>query len=140
MTPRQTTTVRHAVAPTTRKVWRHMTLETITTATAGIAPTIVTDSEKLYPEVLKLVRATPGGVPGLLKRFQDRGLAHVASSLTTRDSTRLISPQQIVQGLGTLQIKALAIASRLDVKVVRKELVTILPQVLHQLAPARKTA
>ena len=116
-----------------------MTLENITAATAGFNHTIISDSEKLLPEVLKLVRTMPGGVPGLLKQFQDRGLGHVASALTSRDGTRLISPQQIVQGLGTLHIEALATASRLDVKVVRKELVLVLPQVLEQLAPARNT-
>jgi uncharacterized protein YidB (DUF937 family) len=114
-----------------------MTLENMTTTTAGIAPIIVSDSEKLFPEVLQLVRATGGGVSGLLKQFQDRGLGHVASALISRDGTRVITPQQIVQGLGTQQIEALATASRLDVKVVRKELVMVLPQVLEQLALAR---
>ena len=112
-------------------------MENITAATAGFKPTVVSDNEKLLPEVLKLVRTMPGGVPGLLKQFQDRGLGHVASALTSRDGTRLISPQQIVQGLGTQHIEALATASRLDVKVVRKELVLVLPQVLEQLAAAR---
>lgn len=115
-----------------------MTQDDTTAATVRSAPPIISDSEKLLPEVLKLVRATRGGVPGLLKQFQDRGLAHVAAALTSRDGTRMISPQQLVQGLGTQQIEALATASRLDVKVVRKELVVVLPKVLEQLAPARK--
>jgi uncharacterized protein YidB (DUF937 family) len=114
-----------------------MTLENITAATAEFNHTIVSDNEKLLPEVLELVRTMPGGVPGLLKQFQDRGLGHVALALTSRDGTRIISPQQIVHGLGTQQIEALAIASLLDVKVVRKELVMVLPKVLAQLAPAR---
>ena len=114
-----------------------MTLENSTEASAAIVPTVVSDSEKLLPEVLKMVRATPGGVPGLLKQFQDKGLGHVASALTSRDGIRLISPQQIVQGLGTQQIEALATASRLDVKIVRKELVLVLPQALEQLAPGK---
>lgn len=116
-----------------------MTLDNSTAATVGAAPTIISDSEKLFPEVLQFVRATRGGVPGLLKQFQDRGLGHVATALSSRDSTRVISPQQIVQGLGMQQIEELATASRLDVKVVRKELVVVLPQVLEQLA-ARKAA
>jgi uncharacterized protein YidB (DUF937 family) len=51
----------------------------------------------------------------------------------------MLSPQQLVQGLGTRQVEALATATRLDIRVVRKELVLILPQVLEQLAPAGKT-
>ena len=115
-----------------------MTSENITEATAVIRPPVVSDSEKLLPEVLKLVRAMPGGVPGLLRQFQDKGLAHVAVALMSRDGTKLISPQQIVQGLGTQHIEALATASRLDARIVRKELVSLLPQVLEQLAPAKK--
>ena len=116
-----------------------MTLES-TATTAGVAPTIVSDNEKLFPEVLNLVRATPGGVPGLLKQFQDKGLGHVAAALASRDGIRMISPQQIVHGLGTRQIEALAAASRLDAKIVRKELVMVLPHVLEQLTSARKAA
>ena len=114
-----------------------MTLESITAETVVLKKPIVSDSEKLLPEVLQLVRTMPGGVAGILKQFQDRGLGHVASALTSRDGTRMVSPQQIVHGLGTQHIEALAIASRLDARVVRKELVVLLPQVLEQLAPAR---
>ena len=117
-----------------------MTFETPTEATAVLPPPIVTDGEKLLPEVVKLVQAMPGGVSGLLQQFQDKGLAHVAAALTSRDGTRMISPQQIVQGLGTRQVDALATATRLDVKVVRKELVSLLPPVREQLAAVRKVA
>ena len=116
-----------------------MTFENTTVVTAVPKP-IVSDSEKLLPEVLQLVKTMRGGVPGLLRQFQERGLGHVATALTSRDGTRMISPQQIVQGLGIAHIEALATASRLDVKVVRKELVVILPLVLEQLAPARNSA
>jgi uncharacterized protein YidB (DUF937 family) len=116
-----------------------MTLENTATISA-VVPTIVSDNEKLFPEVLNLVRATPGGVPGLLKMFQDKGLGHVAAALISRDGTRMISPQQIVQGLGMRRIEALATASRLETKIVRKELVMVLPHVLEQLAPATNAA
>jgi uncharacterized protein YidB (DUF937 family) len=115
-----------------------MTLETIKAGTVGIADTIVSENAKLFPEVLKLVQNMPGGVSGLVKQFQDRGLANVASSLTAKGGIRTISPEQIVQGLGMEKIEGLATASGLDVKVVRKELVQVLPKVLEQLAPAEK--
>ena len=115
-----------------------MTFENTTFVTPGTNhTTVVSDSEKLLPEVLKLVGTMRGGVPGLLRQFEERGLGHVATALTSRDGTRMISPQQIVQGLGTLHIEALANATRLDARVVRKELVVLLPQVLEQLSPSR---
>ena len=115
-----------------------MTLENIKVATAANADTIISDNAKLIPAVLKMVQNMPGGVTGLVKQFQDRGLANVASSLTAKSGIRTISPQQLVQGLGMEKIEALATASGLDVKVVRKELVNVLPKVLEQLAPADK--
>jgi len=81
-----------------------MTLESITAETAVLKKPVVSDSEKLLPEVLQLVRTMPGGVAGILKQFQDRGLGHVALALTSRDGTRMVSPQQIVHGLGTQHI------------------------------------
>ena len=112
--------------------------ENIKTATVGAADAIVSDSTKLFPEVLTLVQNMPGGVAGLLKQFQDKGLGNVATSLTANGEAHAISPEQIVQGLGTEKIEALATASGLDTKIVRKELVTILPKVVAQLAPAEK--
>ena len=116
-----------------------MTLETTKVATAGSAETIISDNTKLIPAVLKMVQGMPGGVEGLVKQFQDRGLANVATSLTSKSAVRTISPEQLVQGLGMQKIEELATASGLDVKVVRKELVNVLPNVLEQLAPAEKT-
>jgi uncharacterized protein YidB (DUF937 family) len=115
-----------------------MTLENIKTVTAGIADAVVSDNAKLFPEVLKLVQNWSGGVPGLVKQFQDRGLANVATSLTAKSGVQTITPEQIVQGLGMEKIEALARASGLDVKIVRKELVNVLPKVLQQLAQAEK--
>ena len=115
-----------------------MTLENIKTVTAGIADTIVSDNAKLFPEVLKLVQNWSGGVPGLVKQFQDRGLANVATSLTAKGGVQTITPEQIVQGIGMEKIEALATASGLDVKIVRKELVNVLPKVLQQLAQPEK--
>jgi uncharacterized protein YidB (DUF937 family) len=111
-----------------------MTFESITTQPVKVKPPVISPNERLLPEVLKLVRETPGGVAGLMKQFRDRGLGHVATALASRDGTRMILPQQIVHGLGTQQIEALATATKLDTRVVRTELVLLLPQVLEQLS------
>jgi uncharacterized protein YidB (DUF937 family) len=115
-----------------------MTLENIKVAKTEVGDAIVSETTKLAPAVLKMVQNFPGGVSGLVKQFQDRGLGNVASSLTAKGGVRTISPEQLVQGLGMEKIEALATASGLDVKIVRKELVNVLPNVLEQLAPAEK--
>jgi uncharacterized protein YidB (DUF937 family) len=116
-----------------------MTFENTTTQPVKVKPPVISANERLLPEVLKLVRETPGGVAGLMKQFRDRGLGHVATALTSRDGTRMLLPQQIVHGLGTQQIEALATATKLDTRVVRTELVLLLPQVLEQLANRNPT-
>lgn len=113
-------------------------IENIKAATAGIADTMTDENTKLFPEVMKLVQNMPGGVSGLVKLFQDKGLGNVATSLTATSGTPKISPEQIVQGLGSERIDALATASGLDTKIVRTKLVEILPKVIQQLAPAGK--
>lgn len=113
-----------------------MTLVNIKTATTGTDNIVGSDHTKLVPEVTKMVQNMPGGVSGLVKQFQDRGLANVAWSLTTKNRVRTILPAQLVQGLGMEKIERLAIATGLEVRVVRKELVNVLPYVLEQLAPA----
>ena len=100
--------------------------------------TVVSDNAKLFPEVVKMVQEMPGGVSGIVKQFQDRGLRNVAATLIAKGGIKTISPEQIVHGLGMQQIEALATSSKLDVRVVRKALVTVLPNVLEQLTPATK--
>ena len=97
-----------------------------------------TENPKLYSEVTRLVKNMPGGVTGLVKQFHDKGLGNIASSLTGTNGAPTITPEQIVQGLGNEKVNALAASSGLDVKVVRQELVTILPRVVQQLAPAEQ--
>lgn len=110
-----------------------MTVVNIKTATTGTDDTLVSDSTKLAPEVLRMVQDMPGGVDGLVRQFKDRGLANVGTTLIARGGVKTIKPEQLVQGLGMEKIETLATASGLDVKVVRKALVTVLPSVLEQL-------
>lgn len=107
-------------------------------ATPAIADPLVSDNAKLFPEVVNMVKNIAGGVSGLVKQFRDRGLGNVATSLTAKGGVQTITSEQIVQGLGMEKIDALATASGLDVKVVRKELVNVLPKVVAQLEPAEK--
>ena len=118
-----------------------MTLENIkpgTAAPAGLADKISTDNPKLFQETVKLVQNMPDGFQGLVKQFQDKGLGSVATSWTTKGITQSITKDQIIQGFGIDRINTLATASGLDAKLVPEQLVTILPKVVQQLAPAEK--
>lgn len=93
-------------------------------------------TEKLLQEVIRMVSEMTGGVSGLLKQFQYKGLGNVASALAGNGTPRVISPAQLVHGLGTETIETLASESGLNVKVVRTKLVEILPSVVQQLMRA----
>jgi uncharacterized protein YidB (DUF937 family) len=104
---------------------------------AGIAEKFGGDT-KLFPEVIKLVQNMPGGVSGLLKQFQDKGLGNVVAALTGKAPEQKITPEQVVQGFGTDKIQALATSTGVDQKVLPEKLAAILPKIIGQLAPMAK--
>jgi uncharacterized protein YidB (DUF937 family) len=115
-------------------------LDTLKAGAAGIAEKITGENPKLLQEVIKFVQNTPGGVSGLLKQFQDKGLGQVVSSLQGKGPTQVITPEQIVLGFGSDKINALASSAGLDPKIVPEKLAIILPKVVEQLAPLGKMA
>jgi uncharacterized protein YidB (DUF937 family) len=115
-------------------------LDTIKAGVAGIAEKITGENPRLLQEFTKLVQNMPGGVSGLVKQFQDKGLGEVASSLTGKIPLKAISPEQIVQGFGNETINTLATAAGLDPKVVPEKLATMLPKVVEKLTPIGKLA
>ncbi len=115
-------------------------LDTLKAGAAGIAEKITGENPKLFQEVLKLVQNMPGGVSGLVKQFQDKGLDQVANSLTGKGPTQAITPQQMLQGFGSDKINALAASTGIDPKVVPEKLASILPKVVEKLVPVAKMA
>jgi uncharacterized protein YidB (DUF937 family) len=110
-------------------------LDSLKAGVAGIAEKITGENPKLLPEVIKLVQNMPGGVSGLLKQFQEKGLVKVVSS-----DLKTVSPEQVLQVFGSEKINALASATGLDPKVVPEKVATILPKVVEQLTPTAKMA
>jgi uncharacterized protein YidB (DUF937 family) len=113
-------------------------LDTLKAGAAGLAEKVTGENPKLLQEVIKLVQNMPGGVSGLLKQFQDKGLGQLVTSLTGKGPKQEIAPAQILQGFGTEKINALAAATGLDAKVVPEKLATLLPKVVEQLTPLAK--
>jgi uncharacterized protein YidB (DUF937 family) len=113
-------------------------MDSLKAGLSGITEKITGENPKLLSEVTKLVQNMPDGVSGLLKQFQDRGLGQIVSSWTGKGPKLSISPQQVVQGLGSEKINALAKASELDPKAVSENLAGMLPKVVEQLTPLAK--
>lgn len=90
------------------------------------------ENPRLTQAVMQMVQNTPGGVQGLLKEFQDKGLGGVVQSLRGQGGQQEISPQQIEQGLGSERINQLAQQSGTDRDQVTQQLSKILPQVMQR--------
>ena len=110
-------------------------LETLKSGTAELAEKFTGENPKLFSEVIKFVESFPGGISGLFKQFQDKGLGDVVSSLTSKGPAVPITPAQIVQGFGSDKINAFAAASGLDSKIVPEKIAAFFPKVVEKLTP-----
>jgi uncharacterized protein YidB (DUF937 family) len=90
---------------------------------------------KLGQEVMNLVHSGPGGLSGLVQRFQAGGLGHLIQSWISTGPNQPASAQQITQALGGDQLRQMAARVGLDPNVVAQRLSTILPQVVDHLTP-----
>lgn len=114
--------------------------DSIKSGVAGIAEKNTGENPKLLQEVSKLVKSWPGGVSGLMKQFQDKGMSQAASSVSLSGSKLSFSPEQVAQVFGSEKIAALASSTGLDRKVVPQKVASILPKVVEQLSPVAAMA
>lgn len=115
-------------------------LDTLKAGAAGLAEKITGENPRLLQEAIKFVQNMPGGVDGLLKQFQDKGLGQLVASLTGKGPKMAITPDQMLKGFGSDKINALATSSGLDPKVVPEKLASILPKVMEHLTPIARAA
>ena len=79
-----------------------------------------------------------GGLEGLLKQFQDKGMgAQVASWIGTGENLP-ISGEQLQQALGHANVADLAQKAGMDPQQVSGQLADLLPNVVNQLSPEGK--
>lgn len=76
-----------------------------------------------------------GGLAGLLQQFTDSGLGDVANSWVGTGQNLPISGNQIVQALGSPQIRHMASQLGLAPDAVAGQLANLLPSVVDQLTP-----
>lgn len=100
----------------------------------GLTDKIPGGNPKLLQSVVDMVQNTPGGVSGLLKEFQDKGLGGVVAALKGDAPRDGITPDKIEQGLGRERIDQLAASSGVDRKEVPSQLANILPAVMQRLS------
>lgn len=76
-----------------------------------------------------------GGLMGLLSRFQQNGLGHVADSWVGTGANQPVSPQQLEQVFGQQQVQQMAQQANMPPQALLSQLSQFLPQVVDRLTP-----
>lgn len=92
----------------------------------------------LLPALIEMVRAYPGGLPGIIGKFQQEGLGGVIASWTGSGQNESVSPDQLNSVLGDDMVQGLAERSGMDISTVLSSLSVMLPSLVDQLTPDGK--
>src|SRR5579862_403058 len=85
--------------------------------------------------VLEMIASQPGGLPGLVQNFHDKGLGGLVTSWIGTGQNQPITPDQLQKVLSSDQIKALAQKAGISPDVASSTLASVLPQVIDRLTP-----
>ncbi|SHI24744.1 YidB family protein [Pollutimonas bauzanensis] len=89
----------------------------------------------LLPALIEQVKAYPGGLPGLIEKFQQGGLGEVIASWVGSGKNQPVTPDQLHAVLGDDIVNSLSQRSGLDVGAVLGSLSVMLPSLVDQATP-----
>ena len=89
----------------------------------------------LLPAVIEFVNSYPGGLPGLLQKFQQGGLGGVVASWVGAGQNEPISPTQLQSVLGDDAVAQLAQSSGQEPDSVLGNLSSLLPTLVDHVTP-----
>ncbi len=93
----------------------------------------------LVSNVMKMLTdQETGGLSGLVKAFEEKGLNDIISSWIGVGENKTITPEQLQHGLGLERIRQLAERSGVSVDDVKAKLVEVLPGLIDRLTPEGK--
>jgi uncharacterized protein YidB (DUF937 family) len=76
-----------------------------------------------------------GGVQGIVKEFESKGLGETVKSWVSTGPNKSISPDQVQSVLGTDLLQQLAAKSGLSIDELKQKLAQVLPQAVDKLTP-----
>ena len=82
-----------------------------------------------------MIQNQPGGLPGLVQAFHDKGLGGVASSWVGTGPNAPVTSDQIHQVIGSDQVKALAAKAGISPDVAGSAIAQLLPTIVDKLTP-----
>lgn len=92
-------------------------------------------SNPLATGLLQMIHNQPGGLPGLLQSFHDKGLGSLASSWVGTGQNLPITSDQIQHVLGSDQVKQLAAKAGISPDAAGAALSQLLPSLVDKLTP-----
>ena len=92
-------------------------------------------SNPLVASVMQMINNHPGGIPGLVQRFDEKGLGGLVSSWVSTGQNQSITPDQLHQGLGADRVRELAKHAGLSEGDAASALSGLLPMVVDKLTP-----
>lgn len=92
----------------------------------------------IISEIMKLIGGQEGGLNGLVKQFDSKGMGNLISSWIGTGGNLPISASQINEVLNSDTIKNLAAKFGIDTNTLTGQLTNLLPQVVDKLTPGGK--
>ncbi|HEY9572722.1 MAG TPA: YidB family protein [Pusillimonas sp.] len=110
-------------------------LDSIVSAVGAQSPQAA-EQAALLPALIEQVKSYPGGLPGLIEKFQQAGLGEtIASWISTTQQNQPVSPEQLHSALGDDLLGKLSQHSGQDSGAVLSNLSVMLPSLIDQLTP-----
>jgi uncharacterized protein YidB (DUF937 family) len=85
--------------------------------------------------VLQMIASQPGGLPGLVQGFHDKGLGGIVSSWIGSGQNQPITAEQLQKVLSSDQIQHLAQKAGVSPTLAASTIASVLPQVVDKLTP-----
>ena len=92
-------------------------------------------SNPLVASVMQMINNQPGGLPGLVQRFHEKGLGGLVSSWVSTGQNLPVSEEQIQHVLGSEQVRELAAKAGISPEIARSHLAQLLPTIVDKLTP-----
>ena len=92
-------------------------------------------SNPVVTAVIQMIQNQPGGVSGLLQRFQEKGLGELVNSWVGTGQNLPLSPDQVQHVLGTEQVQEVAANAGIPAGLAGSKLAEFLPMIVDRLTP-----
>jgi len=93
------------------------------------------NSNPLAAGILQMIQNQPGGLPGLVQSFHDKGMGGLVSSWVSTGPNPPISGDQVHQVLGSDQVKELAAKAGINPDAASAAIAQLLPGIVDKLTP-----